>query len=291
MLDEIAAEAGIDLNLEPPEDPGAQIDRAAELQEKWGTALGQVWELGDHRLAVGDCTDPQAVESVMRGERADLVWSDPPFNVSYQANESIESLQARHRRTDGLVLECDSMSDAQFDIFLDAVLISLPLKEGGAFYLCAPPGRTEGQFRNALDRAKKLSLRQCIVWVKNQFVFGRQDYHWRHESILYGWAEGESHYFVDDRTQDTVWEIDRPGQSPNHPTTKPVELAERAIRNSSKENEIVFDGFVGSGTCIVACERLGRKARAIEIDPGYCAVTIQRWVDMTGGEPRLLHRK
>ena len=273
---------------DPTEDPGAQVDKAEELREKWQTETGQLWQLGEHRLICGDCTDKQVVERVMGGEKANLVFTDPPYNVSYQDKESIESLKARNRRTDGLVVSNDSMTDDQFDAFLVSFLSELPLVEGGAFYLCAPPGRTETQFRNALECVFGLTLRQCIVWVKDVFVFGRQDYHWRHESILYGWKDGSAHYFIDDHTQDTVWEFDRPRVSKEHPTMKPVELPEKAIQNSSRKGEIVFDGFLGSGTTLIACERLGRKCRAVEISPAYVAVAIQRWVDMTGGEPVLI---
>jgi len=233
-----------------------------------------------HRIICGDCTDPQVVARVMMGEKADMVFTDPPYNVSYQTNESIESLKARNRRTDGMIIENDAMSDDDFDKFIVSFLETMPLRKGGAFYLCAPPGRTETQFRNALDRVSGLGLRECIVWVKDRFVFGRQDYHWRHESILYGWKEGEAHYFVDDHTQDTVWEIKRPTVSEFHPTMKPVELSEKAIGNSSKMGWIVYDPFLGSGTTLAACERLGRLGRGIEISPAYVAVCLQRMSDM-----------
>jgi len=180
------------------------------------------------------------------------------------------------------------MSDDQFDEFLDSTLASFPLKNGGVFYLCAPAGHTETQFRNAIARNHDYSLRQCIVWVKDRFVYGRQDYHWRHESILYGWKHGAAHYFVKDRIYDTVWEIARPSISKNHPTMKPIELYERGISNSSRLDEVIMDGFVGSGTAIAACERLNRRCRAIEIEPKYCAVTIQRWHDLTNRQPQLL---
>ena len=294
LLDWGFEKSDLDLDLwmpEPEDDPGAQVDRAEELREIWGVESGQLWQLGSHKLICGDCTDKAVVERVMGGESADMVFTDPPYNVSYQDNESIESLKARNRRTDGLVVSNDSMTDDEFDSFLVAFLSEIPLVEGGAFYLCAPAGRTETQFRNALDYVSGLTLRECIVWVKNVFVFGRQDYHWRHESILYGWKDGAAHYFIDDHTQDTVWEIDRPRVSKDHPTMKPIELPEKAIRNSSKDGAVIFDGFSGSGTTLIACERLNRKCRAAEISPAYVAVAIQRWVDMTGGEPVLIREE
>ncbi len=269
-------------------DTQPQIDRAAELREEWKTESGQIWQLGEHRLLCGDCTKAEDVARVMDGKKAHLIFTDPPYNVSYQNNESIESLKARNRRTDGAVISNDAMSDEQFDVFLDSFLNHWPLRDGGAYYVCAPAGRTETQFRFALHRVSGLEIRQCIVWVKDVFVFGRQDYHWRHESILYGWREGAAHYFVDDHTQDTDWNIDRPSVSPDHPTTKPVELSVRAIKNSSKTDELVFDGFLGSGTTLIACENLQRRCFAMEIDPGYVAVTLQRWADHTGKTPVLL---
>jgi DNA modification methylase len=168
------------------------------------------------------------------------------------------------------------MSDEEFDCFLDTHFFTWPLAAGGAYYLCAPPGHPETQFRNALNRVSGCGLRECIVWVKDRFVCGRQDYHWRHESILYGWREGAAHYFIDDRTQDTVWEIERPTASPDHPTQKPIELPMRAIRNSSRNGEIVFDGFAGSGTTLIAAHRLGRKARVCELSPRYADVILRR---------------
>jgi DNA modification methylase len=273
---------------EPMQPAEAQIDKAAELQKLWNTQPGQLWQLGRHRLICGDCTDKATVERLMQGERADMVFTDPPYNVAYQSNESVESLKARNRRTDGLIVQNDAMTDGEFDEFLDSFLTQMPLKDGGAYYLCAPPGYPETQFRNALDRVSGLALRECIVWVKDRFVFGRQDYHWRHESILYGWKEGASHYFVDDRTQDTVWEIQRPTVSEFHPTMKPVELPIKAIGNSSRDSEIIYEPFAGSGTTLIACEQLNRQCRAVEISPAYAAVILQRYKDSTNVEPVLI---
>lgn len=282
-------ELGIDLASDNVgSDTPPQIDKAAELQKKWGTALGQVWELGPHRLVCGDCTDKAVVEAVMRGEVAEKMFTDPPYNVGYQDNESIESLKKRNRRTDGLTVANDAMSDEDFAAFLDLSLANSALPKGGVFYLCAPPGHTETLFRNILNNVSGWSLKQCIVWVKDRFVFGRQDYHYRHESILYGWIEGAAHYFLDDRTQDTVWEFDRPRVSEFHPTMKPVGLPEKAIENNSHINGIIYEPFCGSGTTIIAAHNLNRRARAIEIDPGYVAVSLERFWEHTQIEPKLI---
>jgi DNA modification methylase len=129
---------------------------------------------------------------------------------------------------------------------------------------------------------------EIIVWVKDQFAFGRQDYHWRHEPIIYGWKEGAAHYFIDDHTQDTVWQIDRPKQSESHPTMKPVELCEKAIRNSSRVNQVIADLFGGSGSTLIACEKLNRKCYMMEIDEHYCDVIIERWQNFTGKKAELI---
>ena len=139
----------------------------------------------------------------------------------------------------------------------------------------------ESVFRRALDEAG-LHLRQQLVWVKDVFVMGRQDYHWRHETVLYGWADGAAHFFGGGRSQDTVWEIPRPKRSEEHPTMKPVELVVRALENSSRPGETVYDPFAGSGTTLIAAEQTGRRGYAMELDPRYAQVAIERWESFTG---------
>ena len=166
-----------------------------------------------------------------------------------------------------------------FDLVKRA-LQTAPLKPGGAFYICSAGGTNETLFRLAL-RDVELPLHQSLIWVKNHFVLSRHDYHWRHEVLLYGWKPGASHAWYGGRTQTTVWEIPRPQKSALHPTTKPLALVERAIRNSSQEGEIVFDGFGGSGTTLLVCEATGRQCRMVEIEPRYCEVILQRWEEAT----------
>jgi DNA modification methylase len=274
---------------EPPPEPGEppDISKAEELRKAWGTELGQLWALGEHRLAVGDCTDRGVVEGVMGGESADMVATDPPYNVSIFGGT--HDPRDKKNYGAGPKIQNDNMSDEEFDKFLLNAFMSIDkiLKAGGVYYICAPAGRTETQFRIALEEV--FGLRECIVWVKQQFVFGRQDYHWRHESILYGWKNGAAHYFCDDKTQDTVWEFDRPMRSEKeHPTQKPFELFFRMISNSSKFDELVYDPFLGSGTTLIACENLNRRCRGIEISPAYAAVCLQRFVDYAGIDPVLL---
>lgn len=254
-------------------DPGGDsLDEGIpEIESEPVTRTGDLWILGDHRALCGDATQREDVRRVLEGRLADLVFTDPPYNVNYVGKTSQK-----------LRIENDEQSPKEFRAFLDQVLIEMreALKPGGTFYVCAPPGPDETVFRNALQEV--FQLRQCLVWVKDLFVLGRQDYHWRHESILYGWKDGAAHHFVDDRTQDTVWEIPRPKASREHPTMKPVTLAERAIRNSSRRGDLVLDLFGGSGTTIVASDRSGRKACVLELDPRYVDVIVRRWQDQTG---------
>ena len=271
------------------EDKGAQVDRAAELQAQWGTALGQVWELGEHRLAVGDCTDRAVVEAVMRGEKAHMVWTDPPYGVAVgDKNKFLNSIARSNRVEKNLVN--DTLDEAGLAALLAAAFDNAMAVSpaGAAWYVAAPAGPPHLLFGQALkDRG---IWRQTIHWVKNNATFAPLgvDYHWQEEPILYGWVPGAAHRFFGGRTQTTVWEIDRPTKSPEHPTMKPVELVERAINNSSLPGEVVFDPFCGSGTTLVACEKLRRKCRAIELDEGYAAVILQRWADLTGKTPRLI---
>lgn len=245
-------------------------DDIPDVPEEPTTKPGDLWLLGRHRLLCGDSTVVTDVDRLMDGTKADMVFTDPPYGVSYVG-----------KTKDALTIENDSLGDDGTRALVRDALAIAPLKPGGAFYVCSPPGNTETAFRLAIAEAGH-ELRQCLVWVKQQFVMGRQDYHWRHESILYGWADGAAHYFVDDRTQDTVWEIDRPHRNADHPTMKPVELIEKALQNSSKRGDIVLDLFGGSGSTLIACEQTGRDARLMELDPHYCDVIIRRWEDYTG---------
>ena len=159
------------------------------------------------------------------------------------------------------------------------------LKPGGVFYTFAPPGVDELRFRDGL-RMARLQMRQVILWVKDRFVFGRSDYHWRHELLMYGWRDGAGHYFAGGRTQDTLWEYDRPASSKLHPTQKPVELLERAITNSSRPGEVVVDLFAGSGSTLIACASAGRRALLMENDLAYCDCIVERWETLTGEKVR-----
>ncbi len=297
------ANAGIDLGVfwkpeeleellrgvmpDPPSDPGAAMDRAAELQEKWGTARGQIWQVGRHRVMCGDSTSAEDVGALFGDARAEMVWTDPPYGVAVGDKNKMLNAIARSNRVEenltndtldeaGLV----AMLSAAFDVAMQFTLA------GGAWYVAAPPGPLHVLFGQVLkDRG---IWHQTIQWVKNNATFSPMgvDYHWRAEPIFYGWLPNGAHRYYGGRKQDTVWEIDRPVKSPEHPTMKPVELVARAIRNSSCGGEIVYDAFVGSGTTAVAAEQLGRICYGVEIEPKYVAVTLERLSGM-GLEPRL----
>ncbi len=245
------------------------------------TRPGDIITLGEHRVMCGSALDPEARAMLLRQQPADLVLTDPPYTVSYE--EDLSPIQAKYRRQDGKKVTGDALDGAEADAFVSEAMVAVRavLKAGGVFYVFAPPGVDELRFRLAL-RDAPLVIRQVILWVKDEFVFGRQDYHWRHESMLYGWREGAGHFFVGDFTQHTLWDCERPKASKEHPTMKPVELMERAVTNSSRPGEHVVDLFGGSGSTLIACTTQGRRCSMMELDPGYCDVIVDRWEKFTG---------
>lgn len=267
----------------------------------------EIYQLGDHRLMCGDSTDAGDVSALMNGVKADLVVTDPPYNVSLGQNESTYGLQKRHRRTDGLFIANDALSDDEFYAFLcKAFKNASDHMKLGASYYCWYASTTQWTFQTALE-AEGLKPHQVLIWVKNTASLGRSDYQWRHEPCFYGWKEGGAHYFIDMRTLTTVTDgIDtltkeeaiailkeladtstamyenKPNKSAEHPTMKPLNLIKKQIRNSSKEGDAVLDLFGGSGTTLLACEEMGRKCYMMEYDPHYCDVIIKRWETQTG---------
>lgn len=232
---------------------------------------GDIWNLGKHRLMCGDSTNVSDVEKLMNGDKADLLLTDPPYNVAYEGGTK-----------EKLKIENDDMSDEEFQEFLISAFenSNIVMKDGASFYIWHSD--SEGfNFRSACKNTG-WKIRQCLIWVKNSIVLGRQDYQWKHEPCLYGWKDGAAHYFVDDRTQSTVWEFNKPFRNIEHPTMKPVDLIARAINNSSRSDNIVLDIFGGSGTTLIACEQLNRKCYMMELDPKYCDVIIKRWETLTG---------
>lgn len=232
---------------------------------------GDLWILGSHRLLCGDSTKVDDVERLMGGKLADLYLTDPPYNVAYVG-----------KTKDALTIQNDQMKDDKFREFLKDVFCNAfnNMKDGASYYVWHAD--SEGyNFRGAVRDNQQL-VRQCLVWSKSSMVMGRQDYHWKHEPCLYGWKDGAAHNWFTDRKQTTVLEFDRPSRSEEHPTMKPVELFEYQIGNSCPPKGIVLDTFLGSGTSIIASEKLGMTCYGLELDPHYCDVIIQRWENATG---------
>jgi DNA modification methylase len=266
LLDAIGPEptADTDPDAAPP------VDRALAPI----SASGDLWVLGPHRLMVGDSTDTAVVSLAMDDDVADLVWTDPPYGVAYVG-----------KTKDALTIQNDSLDAGALETLLRNVFGSATrvCKPGAAWYVAAPAGPLFLNFGTVL--AEFGIWRQTITWVKDQFVLGRSDYHYRHEPILYGWKPGAAHSTPPDRTQDTVWEIPRPKASADHPTMKPVELIVRSITNSSPANAVVLDPFAGSGSTLIACHQTRRRARLIELDPRYADVICRRFQLHTGTIP------
>lgn len=304
MIDGVAPHAGKTDEDDVPDAPAAPISK-----------LGDVWLVGDHRVMCGDSTDLASIDKLLAGDKADLLLTDPPYNVDYSGGTAA-----------ALKIENDNMTQVAFAAFLAAAFAAFAgaLKPGAAFYVWHPdPGGL--QFRAACEVAG-LQVRQCLVWAKSMFVLGRQDYQWKHELCLYGWKDGARHRWYGGRKQTTVtelarggasspflqradgrWEVfvgdrqfivsgdavveevassvlefDKPSRSELHPTMKPVALFERQMCNSTRAGDVVLDGFGGSGTTLIAAEKHSRRARLMELGPKYCDVIVQRWEAFTG---------
>lgn len=260
---------GFNFDIETPE--AKADDYEVKLPEKPRSRPGEVWILGAHRLMCGDATKEDDVRKLMGGGTADLYLTDPPYNVDYTG-----------KTKNALKIQNDKKNDVDFRTFLDEAFFTAKanMKAGAAFYIWHAD--SEGyNFRGAcVDVGWK--VRECLIWSKDVFVLGRQDYQWQHEPCLYGWNEGAGHAWYSDRKQTTVLHFDRPKRSEEHPTMKPVPLFDYLIRNSTKEGDIVLDTFGGSGTTIMACEQNGRKGYCMELDPKYVDVIIDRWEKFTG---------
>ena len=234
---------------------------------------GDVWICGRHRIACGDAKVQTDIEKLMGGQLADMLLTDPPYNVDYTG-----------KTKDALKIQNDKMTDDGFRQFLvdSFSTADTVMKKGAVFYIWHAD--SEGyNFRGAAHDIG-WQIRQCLIWRKQSMVMGRQDYHWQHEPCLYGWKDGASHLWASDRKQTTILNFDRPSKSEQHPTMKPVELFVYQMLNNTKGDDLVLDSFVGSGTTVIACEKHGRRARAMEVDPVYCDVTITRWQEYTGKE-------
>jgi DNA modification methylase len=259
-------------------------DEVPPLPETPRTRPGDLYKLGPHRLLCGDARDPRSYERLLAGEKARLLWTDPPYGVDYEGRT-----RARLRIENDSAAGLRSLLESSFGAADQA------LAPGAPIYVCAPAGALIVPFVEALGAAS-WELRQTLVWVKDALVLGRSDYHYRHEQLLYGFKPakgrlgrgGRGWYGSDSET--SVLEVPRPKASREHPTIKPVELIEFALRNSSRRREIVLDPFCGSGSTIIACEHSGRRGFGIELDPRYCDVVCERYESLTGARAEVIAR-
>ena len=311
LLNEELASIELDMSMfgfEEIEEPEIEIEdddfdiEDLEPVKEPKSKRGEIYKLGNHYLMCGDSTNPDDVKKLMNGAVADLVVTDPPYNVAISNSQ-------------GMTIENDDMADKDFKEFLYKAFNCLNnnLKEGGAFYVWYA-SKEHINFEQALNE-NGLYVRQCLIWVKQHFNLGRQDYKWKHEPCLYGWKDGASHYFIDEFNHPTVIEDkidfdslkkeeaiqmlkdiyedgisttviheDKPTINDLHPTMKPLRLLARLIRNSSKENEIVLDLFGGSGSTLITCEQLDRICYTMEYDPIYVDAIIERYETFTGNK-------
>ena len=266
-IDRMLAEA----EEEPDIQGSTDEDAVPDQQEETVSREGDVWIMGPHRLLVGDCTKEESYEALLQGEHAALVVTDPPYNVAYQGAAG--------------TIQNDDLGDGFRDFLVSALKPMLERCDGACYIAMSS---------SELD-ALQSAFRECgghwstfIIWAKDRFTLGRSDYQRQYEPMLYGWREGAKRHWCGARDQGDVWQIKKPVRNEFHPCTKPVELFERCLRNSSEPGDIVLDCFAGSGTTAIACEKAGRVARLMELDPKYADVIIDRWERFTGRKATLL---
>lgn len=231
-----------------------------------------MWILGEHKLLCGDAIETASFDLLLGDERADLVFCDPPYNVAYRSPAS------------GDTIANDDQGGAFFAFLSEACRNVLEYSRG-AIYVCMSCAEIH-TLHQAFTRAGG-HWSTFVIWGKSTFTLGRSDYQRQHEPILYGWRDGGSHYWCGARDQSDLWLIDKPHANDVHPTMKPVELVERAVLNSSRRGDLVLDPFGGSGSTLIACEKTGRAARLMELEPKYCDVIVRRWQEFAGQEARL----
>jgi DNA modification methylase len=260
-------------DAEPFPPGGTDEDAVPETPESAVTVPGDVWLLGEHRLLCGDSIQLEVVEKVLAGGLADMVFTDPPYNVNYGATMK-EKLRGKKRK-----IANDNLGDG-FEQFLRDTCANLLAVTKGAIYVCMSSSQLHTLHQAFTGSGGHWST--FVIWAKNTFTMGRSDYQRQYEPILYGWKEGTDHFWCGARDQGDVWLVKKPVSNDLHPTMKPVELVERAVRNSSKNRDTVLDPFGGSGSTLIACERTGRQARLIELEPKYCDVIVRRFQEYAG---------
>ncbi len=250
-------------------------DVIPEVPEEPKSKLGDLYQLGEHRVLCGDSTKLEDVEKLMDGKKADMVFTDPPYNIAYEGGSKKREM-----------IKNDEVVDF-YQFLLEAYSsFALVMKLGASIYICHAD--TERVNFTKAFRDAGFYLSSVIIWVKDNSTFGRADYFWKHEPILYGWREGGAHTWHGDNKQDTVWNMKRPSKSEAHPTMKPIELIEKALVNSSKQEDIVLDLFLGSGSTLIAAQKTGRICYGMELDPKYVDVIVKRWEDYTGEKAKLI---
>jgi site-specific DNA-methyltransferase (adenine-specific) len=255
--------------------------------EVWGVQKGQLYQAGEHRLLCGDSTSADDLKRLLGGAQIDLLLTDPPYGVSYsEKNEYLNNLSG----ASGITKEIanDNLTEEEVGLLWEQCfnLCFLNMKPGANYYISGPQGALMRTLLNQIHGSGFL-LKHALIWVKNHAVFGRSDYNYRHEPILYGWKPGAAHYYGGDAKQNSVWEYDKPHASKLHPTMKPIPLFERICINGARRGENVYDPFCGSGTTLLACEGTGRRGFGMELDPEYCSVILQRLSEM-GLTPELV---
>jgi DNA modification methylase len=262
----------LDELLRDPIEEG-KSDNAPPLPELAVTIPGDLWLCGSHRVLCGDATCPEAIERVLGSGLADMVFCDPPYSVSYTGKTARK-----------LTIKNDNLGEDFYE-FLHQACVNMLAVTKGAVYVCMSSSELHTLYRAFTDAGGHWST--FIIWAKHHFTLGRSDYQRMYEPILYGWREGNQHFWCGDRDQGDVWPINRPTANLQHPTMKPVELVLRAIENSSKSRDTILDVFGGSGTTMIACEQSRRQARLLELDPAYVDVTVRRWEEFTGKQATL----
>ena len=245
------------------------FDLSSALEKASFVEKGDVWTIGKHRLMCGDATSKEDVQTLMGDTKGNLILTDPPYGVSFKSSS-------------GLTIENDSMKNDEFYNFLLSAFKNMAdhLEKGGSAYVFHAD--TEGlNFRKAFVDSG-FHLAGCCIWVKNSLVLGRSDYQWQHEPVLYGFMQNGKHRWYSDRKQTTIWNFDKPKKNSNHPTSKPLDLLSYPISNSTQENAVVIDTFGGSGSTLMACEKMNRICYTMELDEKYASVILRRYVEDTG---------
>jgi len=260
---------------EPDNEGQTDEDAAPEVPVTPVSKSGDVWLMGGHRLLCGDSTDAASYVLLLQGQPVDMVFTDPPYNVNY-ANSAKDKM----RGTERAILN-DNLGDGFYDFLLAALSPTVAHCEGGIYVAMSS---SELDVLQAAFRSAGGKWSTFVIWAKNTFTMGRADYQRQYEPILYGWREGAKRHWCGDRDQGDVWQIKKPYKNDLHPTMKPVELVERALRNSSRPGDVVLDPFGGSGTTLIAAQKTGRQARLIELDPKYVDVIVRRWQEYAGAQ-------